>query len=109
VVLFGFEQRNDLRTAKYLWPFNVLVLLGIALRSVENQPFLGQIRSFLGKATKSFHSTLCGVDFKLCLCIDAWLATAQVLATVYYVRERHTRARFWSYFRVVESVSGNIY
>jgi hypothetical protein len=26
VVLFGFEQRNDLRTAKYLWPFNVLVV-----------------------------------------------------------------------------------
>jgi hypothetical protein len=27
VVLFGFEQRNDLRTAKYLWPFNVLVVI----------------------------------------------------------------------------------
>jgi hypothetical protein len=24
-ILFGIKQRNDLRSAKYLWPFNVLV------------------------------------------------------------------------------------
>jgi hypothetical protein len=32
VVLFGFEQRNDLRPAKYLWPFNVLVVIAMMLK-----------------------------------------------------------------------------
>jgi hypothetical protein len=31
-VLFGIEQRNDLRTAKYLWPFLCLYWLDVKLR-----------------------------------------------------------------------------
>jgi hypothetical protein len=28
-ILFGIEQRNDLRTVKYLWPFLFLLRLGV--------------------------------------------------------------------------------
>jgi hypothetical protein len=57
VVLFGFEQRNDLRPAKYLWPFNVLVefLMKVLTRSTLHPASPTYTKKWEGKAAQIVH------------------------------------------------------